>query len=127
MATYKPPSFPRKPNSKHSYIFSELQYQARLFWYRYEVNTALYVMSLGEKLTYNLILLSFTVLVLAAFYYYLPPALHLSIQWLSHYFTASNKLHVAAGREFMESSRAEDIRNLGDGGKVVNACDRFAP
>ena len=90
MATYNPPAFPRRP--KQYSLFSELRYQLQLTHYRYEINTALYVMSPGEKLAYNVIFISFLVLLLSATYYYLPSAVYVSIQRLAYYITGSSKV-----------------------------------
>lgn len=131
MATYKPASFPRKPSTKHSTIFSELQYQAQLLYYRYEINTGLYVMSPGEKFAYNLIFISFLVLLLSAIYYYLPPAVRVSMHRQSYYAPGSNKLDVArtsaASAEVLRSSGNEAVRSVADAGKVVNASRGFTP
>jgi hypothetical protein len=82
-------------------------------------------MSPGEKFAYNLIVLSFLILFLTAIYYYLPPAVHVSLHRLSYYFMGSNKLHVAAGAQVLRSSGNEAVRSLADAGKVVNASGGF--
>lgn len=70
MPTYEPLPFPRRP--KTSTFFSELQYQAQLLQYRYEINTGLYVMSPGEKLAFNVFHLILVTLLLIAAYYCMP-------------------------------------------------------
>ncbi|KAL1582309.1 hypothetical protein WHR41_08996 [Cladosporium halotolerans] len=70
MSTYNPPSFPRR--SKIPTLASEVRYQAQLAYYRYEINTGLYVMSPGEKLAFNLVVLLVATLFFAALHYYLP-------------------------------------------------------
>lgn len=72
MATYNPPSFPRRPSPKDSTLFSEIRYYIQLAYYRYEINTALYVMSPAEKLAYNLILFSMLALFVASVCCYFP-------------------------------------------------------
>ncbi|CZT23334.1 uncharacterized protein RCC_09046 [Ramularia collo-cygni] len=56
MSTFNPPSFPRRP--KQQTLLSNAKYQIQLAYFRYSVNTALYVMSPGEKLAFNTIVLS---------------------------------------------------------------------
>lgn len=125
MATYNPPSFPRKPNPKQSNIFSELRYQAQLAYYRYEVDTALYVMSPGEKFAYNIIFLSFLILFFSAIVYVLPTAVYVSTHRLAYYFTGTGKLHVtglsALVGERARSSASEAVRSLTDAGRAINA------
>jgi hypothetical protein len=86
-------------------------------------------MSPGEKFAYNLIFLSFLVLLLSAFYYYLPPAVLVSMHRLLYYFAGSNKpdmaLVSAAGAEVLRSSGNEAMRSLADAGMVVNASGGF--
>lgn len=120
MATYNPPAFPRRP--KQSNPWSELRYQLQLNYYRYEINTALYVMSPGEKLAYNMIFLSFFILFVSAVYYYLPSAVYLFVRRLAYYFTGHGKLHVASTHavKVVHISRRA-IASLVDGGKGPNA------
>lgn len=130
MATYNPPSFPRRP--KHSNIFSETRYQLHLAYYRYEINTALYVMSPGEKLAYNFVLLSLLALLFSAVYYYLPRSTIVGLQNLAYYITGSyrmqahqfNNLDVAAG---MMHSSSEAVASLTDKGGMANASSVFVP
>ena len=70
MATYNPSPFPRR--AKEPTPFNELRYQAQLLYYRYEINTGLYVMSPGEKLAFNLFFLGLATLLLSAVYYCMP-------------------------------------------------------
>jgi hypothetical protein len=88
MATYNPPAFPRRP--KTSNILTETRYQLQLAYYRYEINTALYVMSPGEKLAYNLILLSLLLMFVTSVYYYFPRTVQLGLQRLGYYITGSH-------------------------------------
>lgn len=131
MATYKPPSFPRKPSPKNSNVVSDLQYQLRLLYYRYEINTGQYVMSSGEKFAYNFVFFSFVALLLSAVYYYLPSAMYMSGHRLGYYFTGSNKLDVArmsaASAEVLRSNDAEAVRSLAEHGQRINASAGFAP
>jgi hypothetical protein len=73
MATYEPLPFPRRPKSPS--MASSIRYQAQLIYYRYEINTGLYVMSPGEKLAFNLVNLVFATLLLSVVYYFLPLSL----------------------------------------------------
>lgn len=129
MATYKPPSFPRKPSPKNSNLFSDLQYELHLLYYRYQINTGLYVMSPGEKFAYNFVFFGFLALLLSAVYYCLPRAVYLSAHRLGFYFTGSNRLDVsrmaAASAQVLRSSGAEAVRSLVEQGKVVNASGGF--
>ncbi|KAF2481829.1 hypothetical protein BDY17DRAFT_311469 [Neohortaea acidophila] len=116
MATYNPPAFPRRP--KHSSVFSELRYSWELHYYRYQINTALYVMSPGEKLAYNLIVLSAVVFFLTAIVYYLPSAVYVSMERLAYYLTGSRKMHVAAihgAAKAMEQKSLAGVATLIDG------------
>ena len=127
MATYNPPAFPRR--LKQSTLFSELRHWTQLTYYRYEINTALYVMSPGEKLAYNIMSFSFAVLLLSAVYYYLPPALYISTHRLTYYFTGTtNKLLVARvlGSDVRQGT-ANVVSSLSEAGRVVNSSVGFAP
>jgi Na+-transporting NADH:ubiquinone oxidoreductase subunit NqrB len=73
MATYEPLPFPRRPKSPS--IAGSILYQAQLSYYRYEINTGLYVMSPGEKLAFNLVNLTIAALLLSMVYYFLPLSL----------------------------------------------------
>ena len=106
----------------------------QLAYYRYEINTAQYVMSPGEKFVFNFIISSFLALFLGAIYYYLPPAIHLGTRRLAYYLngrvTGSSRMQVsrmsAAGMEVLRSTGGEAMRSLAQGGKVANASSRFA-
>lgn len=93
MATYTPACFPRRP--KHSTFFSEIRYQWQLFYYRYEVNTPLYVMSENEKLAFNLAVLSILLPLFFAIYWYLPGAVIFSLRRLGYYLTGSSAIRRA--------------------------------
>jgi hypothetical protein len=131
MATYNPPSFPRKPSPKNSNLFYELQYQSRLLYYRYEINTGQYVMSPGEKLAYNFAFFSFLAFLLSAVYFCLPSAVCVSTHRLGYYFTGTSQLDVArmsaASAEVMRSGGREAMRSLVKQGGVINASAGFAP
>ena len=121
MATYNPPAFPRRP--KHSTLFSEARYQLQLTYYRYEINTALYVMSPGEKFAYNFIFFSILILLFSASYYYLPSAMYLSIERLGYYFTGTTKLDVVGtipGSGVLQGS-GDAMASLAEAGSVLNA------
>lgn len=81
MSTYTPASFPRRP--KLPTLAGSLRYQAQLAYYRYEINTGLYVMSPGEKLALNLINLFVATLMLSALYYCTPAVLSAPIRRLA--------------------------------------------
>ena len=54
---------------------ASIRYQAQLMYYRYEINTGLYVMSPGEKLAFNLVNLTIATLLLSVVNYFLPLSL----------------------------------------------------
>ncbi|KAI7111231.1 hypothetical protein D0869_10482 [Hortaea werneckii] len=96
MATYNPASFPRRPAPKDSNLFTETRYQLQLAYYRYEINSALYVMSPGEKFAYNMIVLSLLALLLTSVYYYFPNTLRLGVHRLGYYITGTSSQKFAA-------------------------------
>ncbi|KAK4497065.1 hypothetical protein PRZ48_011514 [Zasmidium cellare] len=127
MATYNPPSFPRRP--KHSNILSETKYLLQLNYYRYEINTGMYVMSPCEKLVYNMVFLSLLVLLFSAVYYYLPKTTIIGLQRLAYYFTGSHKLHVnsvVVAQGVLHSS-GEAVASLAEQRAVLNASTVFSP
>lgn len=127
MATYHPAPFPRRP--KHSNPFSETKYYAQLAYYRYEVNTGMYVMSPGEKFVYNMILFSLLALLFSAVYYYLPRTTIIGLQRLAYYFTGHYKLHVngvVVAQGVLQSS-GDAVASLKDHGAVLNASSVFSP
>lgn len=127
MATYHPPSFPRRP--KHSNLFSETKYFLQLNYYRYEINTGMYVMSPGEKLVYNMVVFSLLALLFSAVYYYLPKTTIIGLQRLAYYFTGSHKLHVngvVVAQGVLQSS-GEAVASLADQRAVLNASAVFSP
>jgi hypothetical protein len=73
MATYEPLPFPQRPKSPS--LAASICYQAQLMYYRYEINTGLYVMSPGEKSAFNLVNLTIATLLLSVVYYFLPLSL----------------------------------------------------
>ena len=73
MSTYEPYPFPRRPKSPS--MIGDVRYQVQLMYYRYEINTGLYVMSPGEKLAFNLVNLTVAALLLSVVYYFLPRSL----------------------------------------------------
>ncbi|KAI7545255.1 hypothetical protein KC331_g6327 [Hortaea werneckii] len=139
MATYSPASFPRRPAPKDSNLFTETRYQLQLAYYRYEINSALYVMSPGEKFAYNMIVLSLLALLLTSVYYYFPNTLRLGVHRLGYYITGTSSsqkfapsgatsalgLRDTAGRVLVDRSM-EAVSTLG---AVVanNASSAFEP
>lgn len=87
MSTYNPPSFPRRPKTPS--LVGDLRYQAQLAYYRYEINTGLYVMSPGEKLAFNLVHLFLLALMLSALYYCLPGVLTRPLRRLPYFLNGS--------------------------------------
>lgn len=133
MGTYSPAAFPRRP--KNSNIFSEAYYQWQLAYYRYEVNTGLYVMSTAEKAAFNLVVFSLLALCLAFTYYCLPRAAIEALQRLAYYLTGYYKMPTAitapiphlAQRVLQRSGEA--VASLGhDGGTAaLNASKALMP
>lgn len=127
MGTYNPPAFPRRP--KVSTPLSELRYEVQILYYRYEINTALYVMSAGEKIAFNLVLVLFLVLSFSTIYYCLPQALSASIRRIAHYYGGSSntKLSVAgvAGAEVMKRT-SDAMASLAESNARMNASSAFA-
>ena len=75
-------------------------------------------MSPGEKLAYNLIVLSAIAFFLIAVVYYLPAALYMSMERLAYYLTGSRKMHVAAihgAARAMEQKSLAGVATLVDG------------
>jgi hypothetical protein len=74
-------------------------------------------MSPGEKCAYNIILVSFLILLLSAVFYYLPSALSIAVYRLSFYLTGTSKLHItdisAAGMLNFEKQRGGDGESYG--------------
>jgi hypothetical protein len=124
MATYNPPAFPRRP--KVSTVFSELQYRLQLSYYRYQINTALYVMSPGEKCAYNIIFATILVLFFSAIYYLIPRAAFIAVYRLLAQSTDLREIHIAGkiGAEVLRNSR-EAVASLADAGGMVNASSAF--
>ncbi|KAI6868949.1 hypothetical protein KC338_g3721 [Hortaea werneckii] len=141
MATYNPASFPRRPAPKDSNLFTETRYQLQLAYYRYEINSALYVMSPGEKLAYNMIVLSLLALLLTSVYYYFPNTLRVGVHRLGYYitgtssssqkFTAASSLGMrdTAGRVLVDRSMEAAVSSLRDVGAMAasNASSAFEP
>ncbi|KAI7253406.1 hypothetical protein KC343_g3349 [Hortaea werneckii] len=140
MATYNPASFPRRPAPKDSNLFTETRYQLQLAYYRYEINSALYVMSPGEKLAYNMIVLSLLALLLTSVYYYFPNTLRVGVHRLGYYitgtssssqkFTAASSLGMrdTAGRVLVDRSMEAAVSSLRDVGVAAsNASSAFEP
>ncbi|KAI6886351.1 hypothetical protein KC318_g15513 [Hortaea werneckii] len=109
MATYNPASFPRRPAPKDSNLFTETRYQLQLAYYRYEINSALYVMSPGEKLAYNMIVLSLLALLLTSVYYYFPNTLRLGVHRLGYYITGTS----SSSQKFAASGGGAAASGLG--------------
>ncbi|KAI5361371.1 putative small subunit of serine palmitoyltransferase [Septoria linicola] len=132
MGTYNPAEFPRRPKS--STIFSEAHYQWRLAYYRYEINTGLYVMSAGEKTAFNLVLLSLLAFCFAAVYYCLPQAAINSLHRLAFYVTGTYRVPkpelvatLSLPYRFSQAYR-EAAASLGNGGtSPLNASNVLVP
>lgn len=127
MATYNPPSFPRRP--KQSNLFTETKYLLQLSYYRYEVNTGMYVMSPGEKFVLNMIFFSIFALLFSAVYYYLPRTTIIGVRRLAYYFIGHHKLHmndVVVARGVFQSS-GEAAASLTGQGAVLNVSSVFRP
>ncbi|KAI6800041.1 hypothetical protein KC332_g12437 [Hortaea werneckii] len=141
MATYNPASFPRRPAPKDSNLFTETRYQLQLAYYRYEINSALYVMSPGEKLAYNMIVLSLLALLLTSVYYYFPNTLRLGVHRLGYYITGTSSssqkfaaassfgLRDTAGRVLVDRSMEAAVSSLRDVGAMAasNISSAFEP
>ena len=124
MSTYNPPSFPRRPKSPS--LAGDLRYQAQLAYYRYEINTGLYVMSPGEKLAFNLVHLFLVTLMLSAVYYYLPVSLTRPLARLPHLLTGSLSSRTVPKVNVHEAvlharGAGEAIASLTEGGMGHNA------
>lgn len=133
MGTYSPATFPRRP-TKNSNIFTEAYYQLQLAYYRYEVNTGLYVMSTAEKIAFNLVLLSLVALCLAAIHYCLPRAAIEVLSRIAYYATGSYKMPTPVTKPIPELARriiqggGEAVASLANGGTVVlNASQALMP
>lgn len=126
MATFNPPPFPRR--SKASSPLSNLRYSLELAYYRYQVNTGLYVMSPGEKLAFNLVVLFLLVLMLSAINYCLPRALIGSVFRVA--FTGLGGKHrLVEVRQSVLHARAagEAVASLAEGGGMGNGSMTFSP
>ncbi|KAH9845210.1 Pfam:DUF3317 [Teratosphaeria destructans] len=128
MATYNPPSFPRRP--KTSNLFTETRYQLQLAYYRYEVNSALYVMSPGEKIAYNTIVFSLLLMLVLSVYYYFPRTVQLGFHRLGYYIMGSqDKLQLAASvavdRTLGASEAVASLKDPGLGAVAGNASLYF--
>lgn len=126
MATYTPAAYPRRP--KQNTFFSEASYQVKLAYYRYELNTGQYVMSPGEKIAYNLIVMLLLGLLFSAVYFYLPRTTIIGLQRLAYYFTGSHhrlEMEVMKGMQgvISQSGSAESVASLG----VMRNGSSFAP
>lgn len=133
MGTYSPATFPRRP-TKNSNIFTEAYYQLQLAYYRYEVNTGLYVMSTAEKIAFNLVLLSLIALCLAAIHYCLPRAAIEVLSRIAYCATGSYKMPTPVTKPIPELARriiqggGEAVASLANGGTVVlNASQALMP
>ena len=133
MATYQPCSFPHRPSSKDSNILTEARYQLHLAYYRYEVNTGQYVMSPGEKLTYNLVVLSLLGLLSFAIYYFLPQSAIAAMHRLVYYLTGKRKAIFKVVRAMdgvIKQNSGGNVASLKDAGVIVvlnsNDTDAFA-
>ena len=117
MATYNPPAFPRRP--KHSTPLSETRYRLQLAYYQYQITFALYMMSPGEKLTCNSLVMICLLLCFAAVYYCVPTAVFMFIERMVYYLLGSRKLQVPTiGDVEVLWSGGEAMASLQDAGKV---------
>ncbi|TKA27929.1 hypothetical protein B0A50_03994 [Salinomyces thailandicus] len=128
MATYHPPSIPRRPSSKSSSnFFHEIRYQLQLAYYRYEVNTGQYVMSPGEKLACNAILLGLLALLVTSLRYAFPSTLRVSVHGLGYYMaglprqTLSIDMSGDHAGGLLAKRVLEAASSLKDGGGMANA------
>ncbi|KAK4612114.1 hypothetical protein CLAFUW4_13360 [Fulvia fulva] len=133
MATYQPCSFPRPPSKEESSIFTKVKYQLHLAYYRYEVNTGQYVMSPGEKLTYNLVVFSLLGLFFFAVSYCLPRSAIAAIHRLVYDLTGHRQALINILRAMdgvVQQSSGGVIARLKGAGVVValnsNDTDVFA-
>ncbi|KAM0717039.1 hypothetical protein Q7P37_006891 [Cladosporium fusiforme] len=124
MSTYNPASFPRR--SKLWSLAGEVRYQSHLMYYRYEINTGLYVMSPGEKLAFNILNLFIATLMFSAICYFAPavltaPIRHLAYQLGSH--LSSRSVQRAEIHEAILQARiaGEAVASLTHGRNAVNA------
>ena len=132
MGTYSPATFPRRP--KNNNIFTEAYYQWQLAYYRYEVNTGLYVMSTGEKTAFNLVILSLLGLCLAFTYYILPRAAIEALQRLAYYLTGYYRMPTAVTAPIPDLAHrilqrsGEAVASLSNGGTTaLNASKALVP
>ncbi|RMY95781.1 hypothetical protein D0862_08675 [Hortaea werneckii] len=119
MATYNPASFPRRPAPKDSNLFTETRYQLQLAYYRYEINSALYVMSPGEKFAYNMIVLSLLALLLTSVYYYFPDTLRLGVHRLGYYITGTSSSSSSASQKFAAAASSSSLGLRDTAGRVL--------
>lgn len=86
-------------------------------------------MSPGEKLAFNLTVLSLLLLFVSAVYYYLPRSALVGLRRLAYYFTGSHRLHLSAVdmTQNVLHSTMEAAASLADKGGVVNASSALAP
>lgn len=126
MSTYSPPTFPRRP--KISTPLSDLRYNISLAYYRYQVNTGLYVMSPGEKLAFNLLVLLLVVLLLGGINYCLPRTLVRSTFRVA-FSGLANKQQMVEVRQSVVHARAagDAMASLMEGGDAVNRSMTFSP
>jgi hypothetical protein len=111
----------------------EMRYQAQLMYYRYEINTGLYVMSPGEKLAFNLVNLTFAALLFSGVYYLLPLSLVSFAQrlvagvWeiLSNAGAQERKMQGALLQGFLPGEAAASLRE--GGGVAANASMAALP
>ena len=120
---------PRRPAAKNCNILTEARYQIQLAYYRYEINTALYVMSPGEKLAYNTIVLGLLGLLVISVFYYFPNTLRFGVQRLGYYITGTSgsKIHVEMpdARRVLVDRSMEAVSSLRDAGGMANASSVF--
>ncbi|EME40056.1 hypothetical protein DOTSEDRAFT_138027 [Dothistroma septosporum NZE10] len=133
MATFQSCSFPRRPSPKDSNILTAAKYQLHLAYYRYQVNTGQYVMSPGEKVTYNLVVLSLLGLLFFAVYYCLPRSTIAALQRLTYYITGQRQVMLNAVQildDVVQQNSGGVVASLKDAGVIAalnaNDTDVFA-
>ena len=130
MATYNPPTLPSPP--KQSSRMLELRYRLQLSSYRYQIDTAMYVMSPGEKLAYNLLLTSMCILFCTAICYYVPLALQSFFSRVARYVSGDSRLSISdvdvvvrAADVVVQGSR-QAVASLAEGRGLLIASLPFA-
>lgn len=130
MPSFNPPELPIKSSPKDRSTLKELQYQARLFHYRYEINTGLHVMSPGEKLTFNLIVLGLLWLLVMNIIYYLRATVRSSVERFCYYLTGRLRLTdqvTAIEMVVRKTIKGVATATMTEGWRPQNGTFAFAP